>query len=874
MARLEEYRRKRRFDHTPEPPPGKQAAREPQTFVVQKHAARRLHYDFRLAIDGVLKSWAVPKGPSLNPADKRLAVQTEDHPMEYGGFEGKIPAGSYGAGTVMVWDRGTFQVEGQTEGALDASRQLARGEIKFSLNGEKLRGSFVLVKLKQSEKGNEWLLIKHKDDAIDSAWNVDAHDGSVLTGRTLDEIAEELPPKRTPSPLRPAELDGTRKAAIMPHRLEPMLAKLIEKPFSDPNWLFEIKWDGVRAMAWVEEGKLTLRARTGNNITLHYPELVSAAPLVNAGRAILDGEIVALDARGHSDFELLQQRMHVRKPATGLVSQAPVTYYVFDLLYCDGYDLREAPLIERKELLRRLLLRHDRVRFSDHESARGKDLFDLARQNGLEGIIGKQSGSRYTSGRGNSWVKVKATQTLDAVVGGWTAPREGRTHFGSLLLGLYDRKSLRFIGHVGSGFDNEQQTAIAKRLEHLKTAKSPFESAPQTNEKAFWTRPELVARVRFTGWTNEKRLRNPVFLAIREDAQPADCRWETEVAADHPPPAALVHATETQGRVLAQHAQIEAELFHGKQENISIELDGKRLRLTHLNKVYFPEPVSTKRDLLAYYYRAADLILPFLKDRPLVLRRYPDGVQGQGFFQKDLREGLPGWLETVPIDSESKGQPIHYAIANDRAALLYLTGLGCIDHNPWSSRRDDLDHPDYVFFDLDPSDGTEFKIVVTVARLLQKRLSDLGLKVFLKTSGATGFHLYLPVEPRYTYEQLRAFAEIVARLVTADRPDLITQERIVAKRPAGRVLIDVQQNAAGRPLAAAYSVRAFPKATVSAPVLPAELRAKLRPENFTLKTMFTRLKKTGDLWADFWKSRQTIEKAIERLGAHLQQKKT
>src|SRR6202795_988891 len=385
MAKLEEYRKKRRFDRTPEPAGKESEPGGEGVFVVQKHSARRLHYDFRLAINGTLKSWAVPKGSSLKPRDKRLAVETEDHPLEYGGFEGKIPEGSYGAGTVMVWDRGTFAPEGN----LDAAQQLEKGEIKFRLNGEKLRGSFVLVKLKQSEKGNEWLMIKHKDAAEDPAWNVDEHDGSVLTGRTIEEIKEELPPKRSPSPLRPDELQDAHKAT-MPSRLEPMLATIGDHPFSDPNWLFEIKWDGVRALAWIDDGALTLRARNGAEITGRYPELAALPAAVSARLAILDGEIAAIDARGLSDFGLLQERMHVRAPAESLISRVPVVFFAFDLLHCDGYDLRRSPLIERKQLLQRLLHTTERIRFSDHQVERGKEIFELAKDNGLEGIVAKR----------------------------------------------------------------------------------------------------------------------------------------------------------------------------------------------------------------------------------------------------------------------------------------------------------------------------------------------------------------------------------------------------------------------------------------------------------------------------------------------------
>jgi bifunctional non-homologous end joining protein LigD len=892
MAKLEEYRRKRRFDRTPEPSgapdtskaPGKPVseakrtrlpkpklpqlevragAEHGDTFVVQKHRATRLHYDFRLAIDGTLKSWAVPKGPSQSHADKRLAVHVEDHPLDYANFEGKIPEGNYGAGTVMVWDRGTFRLEGN----LDALTQLAKGEIKFSLNGEKLRGSFVLVKLKHSEKGNEWLMIKHKDVAEDSSWNIDEHDGSALTGRTIEEIKEELPPKRQAVPIRPEELPSARKGP-MPAKVEPMLATLADRPFSDPNWLFEIKWDGVRALARTENGDLTLLARAGGDITKRYPELASLPEALAAHEAILDGEIVALDARGHSDFERLQERMHVRAPSEHLVTQNPVVYFVFDLLYCDGYDLRKSPLLERKQLLSRVMHASGRFRYSDHQLEKGKELFELAEKNGLEGILAKRTDSPYVSERSPYWVKLKVTQTVDAVVGGWTEPRTPALSFGSLLLGLHESKKLRFIGHVGSGFDAKKQKELSGRLKELAAPACPFESVPVTNEKPSWVSPELVARVKFSGWTDEHALRHPVFVALREDARPADCQWERETA----PPAVdpvVVRAPEIVGRVLSGKAQIEAELFKGRSETVTIELDGKRLRLSNLNKVYFPESGHTKRELLAYYYRMADFILPFLRDRALVLRRYPDGIKGQAFFQKDVREGLPDWFKTVPVDSEHRGEVIHYATANDRASLLFLTGLGCIDHNPWSNRYDDVDHPDYFFFDLDPSDGTEFSVVVTIARALHEKLEELRLAHFLKTSGATGIHIFIPVEPVYTYEQLRTFGEIIARTVTAELPNLVTSERIVAKRPAGRVLIDVQQNAHGRPLAAAYSVRAFPQAPVSTPLLPRELRASLRPETLNIKTVFARLKEKGDLWADFWKRRQKLEQAIEILSSRV-----
>jgi len=701
MAKLEEYKRKRKFAETPEPA-GEEPKRETRkakigkaatagkgkrpayagkaasagrgrcgrsaalgtggrgnSFVVQKHSARRLHYDLRLEIEGVLKSWAVPKGPSLDPGEKRLAVQTEDHPLEYGSFEGNIPEGNYGAGTVMVWDRGTYEivVEGGRgkPAPTTAAEQLARGELKFTLDGHKLAGSFVLVKLKRSEKGNEWLLIKHKDSAARATWNIDDYDGSALTGRSTEEIREGLPPVIS-AQARPQDLEGARKAE-MPAKIEPMLATLVDKPFSDPEWLFEVKWDGVRALAWVREGKVELRARSGSTSTSQYPELAGLPQRLSVERAILDGEIVVLDANGRSDFERLQERMHVRQPPATLQQSAPVTYYLFDILYCDGYDLREAPLSARKELLRRVLRPRDPFRFSDHQAEHGKELFELARQHGLEGILGKHARSGYASGRTSSWVKFKVRSEVDAVVGGWTAPRESRQHFGALALGLYEGKNLQFIGTVGSGFTEKTLEAIAQQLKPLETAKCPFSTKTDTKEKSTWVKPEMVVRVEYSGWTAEKRLRHPVFVGVREDLTPEECRVETEVPIARPQetgPPAIVHSPAVAGRLLAKRSEIEEELFTGRAENVTIELNGRRVRLSNLNKVYFPEPGYTKRQLLAYYYRMAERVLPYLRGRPLVLRRYPDGIGGESFFQKDTGESVPEWMPTYRFYSEEK----------------------------------------------------------------------------------------------------------------------------------------------------------------------------------------------------------------------------
>jgi bifunctional non-homologous end joining protein LigD len=818
--KLEEYRRKRRFAETPEP--------GGNTFVVQQHDATRMHWDFRLERDGVLASWAVPKGPSLNPADKRLAVQTEDHPLEYARFEGVIPEGNYGTGPVMVWDNGTYEMESAPK----------PGELKFRLHGHKLRGSFALVhtgKRAQDPKDRKnWLLIKHADQYADAEWDIGRFNWSVLSGRTLEEIQAGLSGHAAAA----AGLPGARKAP-MPIETEPALATLIEKPFSDPEWLFELKWDGMRVLAFVRGGKVELRSRRGRIVTAQFPELAQLAARIQMKEALLDGEAVVLDERGRPDFSRLQQRMGVEHPSAALLSEAPVVYYVFDILHADGYDLRATPLAERKDFLRRMLLSEDPLRYSSHVAGEGEALYRLARERGLEGIVAKHARSPYRAGRTTQWLKLKTTTETEAVVGGFTAPRGGREHFGALLLGLYDGARLRFIGGVGSGFDQRSQQDVARRLEPLVVTKAPFAERPVTREKATWVDPQLVARVKFAGWTPDAHLRAPVFLGLRRDIDPRECVFATEPR-----------------RSLAD------EIAAAPADSLTLEVEGRKLRLTHLNKVFFPAVGIAKRDLLAYYARVADLILPFLRGRPLVLRRMPDGVEGELFYQKEAGV-MPEWIETVSLASE--GKRIRYAVCNDLASLLWLTHLGCIDHDPWASPADDPDRPDYAFIDLDPTDDTPFSAVVEVARAVCEVLGEAGMKFYPKTSGATGFHVFIPLERVYTYEQAAGFAQIVARLAAARVPEKVTFERTVSKRPPGRVLLDYVQLARGRPLASVYSVRPQPQATVSAPVTLAEMTPKLQVERFTLKTMPERLKKTGDLWADFWQSRQRLEPALARL---------
>jgi len=547
----------------------------------------------RLEVGGVLKSWAVPKGPSLNPGDKRLAIQVEDHPFDYRTFEGTIPEGNYGAGEVIVWDEGTFE----PEGTLSAAEQIERGELKFRLHGKKLNGSFVLVKLRRSQKKNEWLLIKHRDEYADPMWNVEEHGESVVSGRPLPKThKEKQKDKRVvqdSSPLSPAELPGARKAP-MPHEVSVTLAKLADKPFSDPNWLFEIKWDGIRTVAFVENGSVRLFSRSQRDVSAEFPEFQDLAKHLRAGTAVLDGEIVTLDENGRSDFQKLQNRFGVTKPSQKLISDVPLTYYFFDVLYCNGFDVRKTPLLQRKEFLRQLLSGDDRVRFSEHQLEKGKELYAAAKAQGLEGIVGKQIESPYTGNRTGFWLKFKIVTELDAVIVGWTAPRRTRQYFGALVLALYDeKKELQFIGSVGTGFDQKTQKDLLAQLEKLRVTRSPLRNPPKLREQVEWVRPAMVAGTKFANWTEDNHLRAPVFLGIRKDRTPDDCTFANarpnETASEPSPPSTPKPKKQTRSPESRAPESGFEELAHGKSESLRLLVGGRTLALNHLNKIYFPE---------------------------------------------------------------------------------------------------------------------------------------------------------------------------------------------------------------------------------------------------------------------------------------------
>jgi bifunctional non-homologous end joining protein LigD len=658
----------------------------------------------------------------------------------------------------------------------------------------------------------------------------------------------------------------------MPREVSVTLAKLTDKPFSDPNWLFEIKWDGIRTVAFVDNGDVRLFSRSKRDVTAEFPEFQDLAAHLRAGTAVLDGEIVTLDENGRSDFQKLQNRFGVSKPSQKLISDVPLNYYLFDVLYCNGFDVRETPLLQRKELLRQMLRGDNRVRYSEHQLEKGKELYAVAKEKGLEGIVGKQIDSPYTGNRTGFWLKFKIVNELDAVIVGWTAPRRTRQYFGALVLALYDdKKELQFIGSAGTGFTQSTQKELLAQLEKLRTARSPFRNPPKLREHVEWVRPAMVARIKYANWTEDNHLRAPVFLSIRKDRTPEECTFAAARPAhvEDPSAAETIETKLSRRKAPARDAGFH-ELAHGTTESLRLQIDGRTLALTHLNKIYFPESGIRKRDLLAYYYRIADHILPFLKDRPLVMRRYPNGIEEKSFFQKEAPESIPDWIKRARVYSDERGSEMDYVMAQDRASLLFLTNLGCIDHNPWSSRFDNQDYPDYVFFDLDPTPDTPFSTVQRVARSIYKVLHSTRLTCFLKTSGATGFHIYVPLEPIYKYAQTRTFAEIISQIVASELPRDTTLERSIHKRPPGRVLLDALQNAKGKPLAAVYSARAHPGATVSTPVTAEELmNGNIDPDAWTINTLSSRLEAVGDLWKDFWKKRQTLDAALEVLSGRL-----
>jgi len=826
--RLERYREKRDPHRTPEPfgHAGGDSLLAPRLFVVQKHAARRLHWDFRLELSGTLRSWAVPKGPSYDPADKRMAVEVEDHPIEYADFEGIIPAGNYGAGAVIVWDRGTWRPIGDPHAGLE------KGKLVFALEGYKLRGEWTLVRTRRAQGGKqEWLLMKHRD-ALAGPRAVPEE--SVLSGRLLEEVATG--DGRAQAALAEARRVGAKERALGGDDLRPMLAEPKDAPFSGEGWIFELKYDGYRLLARRRGAKAALSYRSGDDATSLFPEVVKAIEMLPAD-AVVDGEVVVLAPDGRPSFQALQQRAQLARPQDiqRASVERPATFFAFDLLSVGGLDLRPLPLADRKRILATLVPRLGPVRFADHVEGRGEDLWREVNARGLEGIVAKRADAPYRSGvRSGAWQKIRVARTGAFAVVGFTAPRGSGGRFGALLLAVREGDGWRFAGSVGSGFTERQIDELHARLAARARRTPPCAGPVPKGRGNTWVEPEVVVEVRFKEWTEEGLLRHPVFLGLREDARPEQAVREG-LPHEEPPP---VRAPDPSPR----HARAEA-----------------RVEVTNADKVFFPADGITKGDVAAYYREIAPFMLPFLKDRPLVLTRYPDGIDGKSFFQKDAPEWRPGWMRTVTIHSAEIrstrrsrlviGGPLggerdlDHFLVDDAEGLAWIANLGTIPIHVFASRATSLERPDWCVVDLDPKDAP-FAHVVRIARALHALCGELGLPSYPKTTGQKGLHVLVPLGGQLTHEQSRSLGELLARAIEAELPEISTTARAVGAR-GGRVYLDFMQNGYGKTIAAPYSVRPRPGAPVSVPLRWSEVNGRLDPARFTIRSAPARARKIG-----------------------------
>lgn len=838
--RLEAYRRRRDFRRTSEPPGA--AARDGSgdaLYVLHKHAARNLHFDLRLEQDGVLRSWALPKGPSLKPGEKRLAVQVEDHPLEYGDFEGVISKKAYGGGTVMLWDRGHWRSTGEG----------GDGRFDFVLEGEKLRGAWTLVRMtgRRSEGGKNWLLIKRRDEGRRSVAAKSAPaENSVATGRSMKQIERDGDRVWTrrgevsaqdPVPPDPAALDGARKQAL--NKLpRPVLATLARKPPDGPGWIHEIKFDGYRVMARVEEGEIRLVTRNGHDWTRRFPELAAHLEKLPVERALLDGEVVALIRDGTSSFGKLQEILN-----SGNTDR--LVYQVFDLLHLNGYALDEVPLIARKRALAQLIEAAGfdaggTVRYTDHVEARGAVFFEQACRLGLEGIISKRSASRYRSGRGKEWLKMKCgARDAEFVVGGFTDPGGARSGFGSLLLGAYgDNGELVYAGRVGTGFSERQLQALHARLSDDERPESPFHDSVPDVRRVHWVYPQLVVEVEFTEWTRDGRLRHPSFRGVRDDRDPGEIRL---TRGNHM--ASAIPSDDSRPRT-------------GGDETVA------GIRLTHPQRILYPGQGITKLGLARYYEEIQDWILPHVIDRPLSLLRCPQGRSKQCFFQKHPREAIAASVPRVEIEEkEGQAEYVHVRSVRDLVALVQA---GVLELHPWGCRVDDVEHPDIMVFDLDPAPEVAWAKVLRVARELCDRLENLGLVSFVRTTGGKGLHLVVPLEREAGWDEVKAFARAVSQRHAGDDPKRLTINMSKAKR-RGRIFIDYLRNGRGATAIASYSTRAREGAPVAVPLRWDELTAALRSDRYHIGNVRRRLAALhADPWDGFAAARRPITEKMRR----------
>jgi bifunctional non-homologous end joining protein LigD len=894
-ASLRDYSAKRAFDATPEPAPAAVEARAgPLLFVVQQHSARRLHYDFRLECAGVLKSWAVPKGPSLDPSEKRLAVQTEDHPFEYASFEGVIPPGQYGAGEVIVWDCGVYSPDegheywfhDRTEAERRVTEGLAKGKLGFLLRGEKVKGSFALVR--SSDRKN-WFLIKHKDRFAAQS-DVTAQNRSVLSGAAVEAL-KILPARRIPA----ARLVPTGKIEAMPATLAPMHAESGAAPFSHTDWMWEPKLDGYRVLAFVRGHDVKLRSRRGLELAAAFPRLGAELATQFVDSMILDGEIVAFDSSGKPSFGALQNRVQLKteRDVAAADRTTPVVFYCFDLLHFSGVDLRQSPYSDRRRYLAQCLLPSPLLQLV-HAQEDGVALHAAALANGFEGVVGKRKDSRYEVGRRSaSWLKIKSTQSGEFLVGGYTQGKGSRAPLGALLIGYRDRGELRFASHVGSGFDADSLQQMKARLDPLRTSECPFAEQPVLNGPTIWVEPEVVVEVKFQNWTDDGSLRAPVFLRVRDDVDPNRVRRPKSSAPARP--SAVTHTGTEVDDIVRQLDKAKA--------TFALAVGPHRIRLTNLDRIYWPaepaleQPALTKRDLVRYFAQVSPFILPHLADRPLTMIRMPEGIGGQRFFQKHWEQERPEFVETVTVFSEHKDERHDYLVCNNLPTLLWLAQSGTLEFHVWHSRTKPgpdaaststdfatslatmegsvLNYPDYVVFDIDPyiysgkeARGAEpelntvaFEKGKEVAFWLRDLLLGMSLEPIVKTSGKTGLHVFVPIRRTLDFDAARQVSELVGRHLMRQHPKDITLEWSVPKR-TGKIFMDYNMNVRGKTLNVAYSPRGVPGAPMSMPLTWEEL-AHAHPLDFRIANVAQRLAETGDLWREALTRKQCLESALQ-----------
>ena len=875
---LKKYEEKRDFSKTAEPKAGTSKEKNKLQFVIQKHDATRLHYDFRLEMDGVLKSWAVPKGPSTDPKNKRLAMMVEDHPFDYKDFEGIIPKGEYGGGTVIVWDEGTYEpieeIKGKKAQEKHLLKQLAEGSIKIRLNGEKLKGEFALVKTKGMGE-NGWLLIKHKDDFA-TAKDITKQDKSVLSGKTISAMeknAEKVWKDGEEQKIKESKKGGAKEPvaneavigeqenvdiksilqkvskSTIPTAIKPMLATLVDEPFDDDAWQYEVKWDGYRALAFINKGNVDLLSRNNKSFNdKFYPiyDLLSEWKI----NAVLDGEILVLNDKGISQFGALQ---NWRSEADG-----ELVFYVFDLLWYDGKNMMELPLYQRQAILNEILPSDDdRVRLGKVFKASGIDFFAAAEKMGLEGIIAKKINSTYVPDRrSKDWLKIKISKRQEVVIAGFTKNEDTSKTFSSLLLGVYEKGKLQYVGKVGTGFSDQLQKTMINQFDSLIISKSPFDELPDVNKpsrfrpnppkaKATWLKPELVCEVAFTEVTEDGVFRHPSFKGMREDKKAKDVIREEEIAIEEVVKQKEPEYQKHSAAIKAPKHSERKTLLNPKEQTQVRKVKGHELKFTNLSKIYWPEDKVTKRDMFNFYYQIADYILPYLKDRPQSLNRFPGGIHGKSFYQKDVKGKAPDWAKTFPYEN-GDGEKKEYLVGTDESSLLWMASLGCIEMNPWFSRIQSPDHPDYCVIDLDPDKNT-FDQVVEAALETKKILDAIDVPSYCKTSGSTGMHIYIPLNAKYSYDQSQMFAKLVVSLVHKQIPEYTSLERMISARK-GKMYLDFLQNRPGATIAGPYSLRPKIGATVSMPLHWDEVKKGLKMKDFNIFNAMDRLKVEGDLF--------------------------